>query len=395
MNRKRQAWLVLAAAFLASLAVSLNQFKVPPAMPVLLLDLNMDTETGGWLMSAFSITGLLLAIPAAWIMGKFGGKISGLIAVGFTFLGAILGALANEPTVLFLGRVIEGIGLGLIAVVPPAVISMWFPPEERGMPMGIWSTWGPVGTFLMFNLAGPLLQSFGWRSLWWFGAIFAAVAFVVYAVVVREPPEAEGAEGQSGGPNGSIGKLLLNPAGWLLAVVFGTFSFAFLAYSTWAPSYFNEGLKINLETANFYASLTALTLIPAMIISGWLLDRLKNKFLVLTVGLPLTALLLIWSFQLGSAAIVAPYMLILGLVCGFIPPSVFTLAPKTVLDPRLAGYAIGITSVGLNIGMLIGPPIVGASIAGGNWKAGIIPLVVSIVIAMVATLLLPRSMPKR
>ena len=62
------------------------------------------------------------------------------------------------------GGMLEGVGGGLIAVAAPAAISAWFVPWERGLPMGIWTTWVPIGNVLMFNAAHPLLESFGWQA---------------------------------------------------------------------------------------------------------------------------------------------------------------------------------------------------------------------------------------
>ncbi|HZY41390.1 MAG TPA: MFS transporter [Anaerolineae bacterium] len=395
MTSNRRAWLVMLAAYLAGVAVALNQSKVPPAMQVLLQSLHMDMTTGGWLMSAFAVAGIVLGIPAAFVLGRLGPKVAGLIALGCTMLGSIIGALANDPAALLLGRVVEGIGLGLIAVVAPAVISMWFPPEKRGTPMGIWASWVPVGSFIMYNLAGPLIGSFGWQGIWWFGTAFALIAFVIYAITVSAPPALAGKNDRAREAAGSFGKLLLNPASWILALVFGTFNFAFLAYATWAPTYFNQGLGIHPEAASFDASLMSLAVIPSTLIAGWALDRIKNRHRVLTAALVMSGLLLILSFQLGSAGMVVPYMLILGLVAGFIPTATFTLAPETMPNPQFAGFALGIVSVGQNLGMFFGPPIVGGLIANGNWTMGIGPLVIAITIGVVASIGLRATHARR
>ncbi len=382
------------AAYLAGVAVALNQSKVPPVMQVLLQSLHMDVTTGGWLMSAFALAGVILGLPAAFALGKLGPKYSGLIALACTMLGSVIGALANDPALLLLGRVVEGIGLGLIAVVAPAVISMWFAPQERGTPMGIWASWVPVGSFIMYNLASPLLRSFGWQSIWWFGAFFALIALVIYALIVSAPPTTDVVNDQSRGSKGSFGRLLLNPASWILALVFGTFNFAFLAYATWAPSYFNQGLGMNPEAARFNASLTSLAVIPSTIIAGRVLDRIRNRQLVLAAALLTSGVLLIWSFQLSSASAVVPYMLVLGLVAGFVPTATFTLAPETVPSLQFAGIALGIVSVGQNVGMFFGPPVVGAFIAHGNWGAGVIPLLSAITIGVAASIVLQARRAK-
>jgi MFS family permease len=386
MTSTRKAWAVTLAAYLAGVAIALNQAKVPPAMQVLLQSFHMDTTTGGWLMSAFAVAGIALGVPAAFVLARLGPKLSGLIAIGCTLLGSIVGALATGAATLLGGRVIEGIGLGLITVIAPAVIGTWFPPEKRGTPMGIWASWVPVGGFIMYNLAGPLLNSFGWQGIWWFGALFASVALVIYAVVVSAPPGTPTAGDHTPESGGSFGTSMFNPASWTLALVFATFNFTFLAYATWAPSYFNAALGVDSSTASFYASLMGLALIPSTLVAGWVLDHVKNRHLVITAALLLSGLLCLFSFQLGGANAIVPYMIMLGLVAGFVPTAIFTLASETMPDPRFAGLALGIVSTGQNLGMFFGPPIVGAKIAGGNWAAGIAPLVISLTIGVAAAI---------
>src|SRR5512137_911364 len=104
MNSNRKAWAVMLAAYLAGIAIALNQSKVPPVMQVLLRDLHMDMATGGWLMSAFAVAGIVLGIPAALVLTKLGPKIAGLIAIGCTLIGSIIGALATGPGMLLGGR---------------------------------------------------------------------------------------------------------------------------------------------------------------------------------------------------------------------------------------------------------------------------------------------------
>lgn len=386
MISNRKAWAVMLAAYLAGVAVALNQSKVPPVMQVLLQDLQMDTTTGGWLMSAFAVAGIVLGLPAALALGKLGPRRAGLIALGCTLAGSILGALAGSTALLLIGRVIEGVGLGLIAVIAPAVISMWFPPERRGTPMGVWASWVPVGSFIIYNAATPLLNAFGWQSVWWFGALFALVAFVIYAVTVSAPPGVEAAGDRPHAPGGSFGKMLLNPASWLLALTFGAFNFAFMGFATWSPTYFNQGLGLDLATASFYASLGSLAVIPSTFIAGWLLDRVRNRYLVMTAALVICGGLLFWCFQLGRADVIVPYTVLLSFVAGFVPTATFTLAPETMPDPRWAGLALGIVSIGQNTGMFFGPPIVGGLIAGGNWAAGVIPPVLAAAIGVAAAI---------
>src|SRR5512133_2336666 len=85
------AWAILAVLCIASVASALNQFKVPPVLPVLIREFNLSLSNAGMLMSLFSVTGLLLALPAGFIQQRLGLKTTGLIAVGTLFIGAVLG----------------------------------------------------------------------------------------------------------------------------------------------------------------------------------------------------------------------------------------------------------------------------------------------------------------
>lgn len=390
---KKRAWAVMLAAYLGGLAIAMNQFKVPPIMQVLMDAFHVDMATGGWLMSVFSVAGVIFALPAALLLARLGPKVSGFIALGCTVLGAVIGALAQDVSTMLAARLVEGIGLALIAVVAPAVISMWFEPQERGLPMGIWASWLPLGTFIMFNVANPIQHTFSWQGNWWFGATAALVAFLVYAAVVGSPERSEARERSHNGISVSLTQGLLSPNTWLLAVAIAGFNFSLVAYSTWLPSFLSQVHGIEPAMASFYASLQSLAIIPSGIIAGWVLDRVRNRKAVLVTALVVAVVVLIWCFQLHNISVVVFYMILLGSVVGFIPSCGFTLAPETVPRPELAGIALGIVSLGQNFGMLIGPPIVGRAVAGGVWTAGTYPIVIATAIALVAVLLM-RSQNK-
>jgi sugar phosphate permease len=272
---------------------------------------------------------------------------------------------------------LEGTGMGLIAIIAPAAISAWFPARERGMPMGIWATWVPLGNVIMFNVAHPLMDAFGWRSVWWFGALFAAIATVGYALVVTEPgeeasrpPEATVAEAAAPERTPSFGRMLLNVDSWLLALIFACFAFSLLSYNTWAPAYLTDVLGMDPAGATFAASLMFLAGIPGNLFAGWMLNRSGHPHQLLVAAFLISTVLFVWSFRLEASAIVVPYLLALGFLTNMIPTTEFTLAPETMPVPSLAGLALAILAIGSGTGILLGPPVLGAVLNELGWAAG-------------------------
>jgi len=117
------AWLILAVLLLFSIAAPLNQFKVPPIMPVLMDALGLSVDGAGLLMSVFAVTGLILALPSGLILQRAGARVTGILAGGSILLGSALGELSTSTGALLTSRVIEGIGTSFMAVLAPAIIA--------------------------------------------------------------------------------------------------------------------------------------------------------------------------------------------------------------------------------------------------------------------------------
>ncbi len=388
----RRAWTVFTAIYTTGIVVIMCQFMVPPVMQHLIEELKIGMTTAGWLMSMFAVSGIVLAIPAAVLLRKLGPKLSGILALGCSTLGSIVGALADNASTMLIGRLIQGVGLGLISVLAPAVISMWFSPEKRGQPMGIWATWVPAGTFVIFNIASPLTNSFGWRGLWWFSGFLCLGCLVFYALVVDPPAEEKAVQGHSPGDDRISYKVaLFNPSCWLLALVFAAFNFSFIGLLTWEPIFLDKAIGIVPAKASFDVSLIPLAFIPSSIVTGVILNRMKKRSLFLAAGMFIFGVGLIWCFNLPGQEMVVSYMLILGLLAGVTPTSVFTIAPEIVESPAFVGFALGIVIIGQNAGMMLGPPMLGSAIDSSGWSLGVTPMLVAMAIGVASSLFIKRG----
>jgi MFS family permease len=309
--------------------------------------------------------GLVLALPTGIILQRLGPKTTLLIALGLTALGAGAGALAGNFLILLGSRVVEALGIGLMGVAAPATIAMWFPPERQGTPMGIWATWVPVGTVVIFNLAPLLESSLSWQSVWWIGAAFALVMMVFCGWLVRHPLVQQQTEREKQ-PAPDLRLALRNRNIWLLALEFACMNLSMVALGTYYPTFLNEVRGYPLSQAAFIASLGTLTVLFSAPAAGWLSDRIRSRRLVFSLPFLGIAVLFLFPFQVTGWLIIA-VALVQGLIIGGIPTATFAAVSEVMQKPEWAGLGLAVILIGQNIGQLVGPILFGEIVKGPGW----------------------------
>ena len=362
------AWTILAVLCVVSVASSLNQFKVPPVLPVLIRDFNLSLGNSGMLMSAFSVTGLLLALPAGFILQRLGPRFTGLIAVGAVSFGSVLGTFSTSVPVMLTSRFIEGAGLGLITVVAPATIALWFPEARRGTPLGIWTTCMPFGGILTLNLAPRLASLGGWQLVWKVGALFSLAALILFWLLFRMPRDT--GDKQPGRREDSMlsgyGRAMLNRSLWLIALQFICFNAVCLALGTYFPTFLNTVRGHPLSTAAFISSLSTIMALFSQPFGGWLSDRLGVRRRLVVASSLLLAPISVALF-LATGWLVPALMATFGLVAGITVPAIFAAVPEVMGSPRLAGPGMAVLALGQNLGMFIGPILFGMLADSAGW----------------------------
>lgn len=325
MISKRYKWVVMAALFIAAIAVSMNQYKVPPVMPVLMQVFGLDLTMANLLMSGYSVGAFLLAIVAGIIVHRIGPKRAGLLALGAAAVGSGLGALSGGSSALLASRAVEGLSFVFMMVVGPALVALCFVPEERGVPMGVFATWVPVGTMIIFNAAPALESASGWQAVWWFGCLFAVFAFVVFWALVRLPKRSDSAPAnpvEEGARQGSGERLLAalstalaNRNVWLLGLVFFCFSMVFPTFIINMPTYLHTVRGYSLAQANLIVSLSSFAGIVGCPLIGLFSDRIGSRKKVYTTALLIQAVLWLLPFNLSGGAITL-LLVVVGFVAG-------------------------------------------------------------------------------
>lgn len=379
----RRAWLATGSAILAGITIALAQNKVIPCAIVLQQEFKIGLTVFGWLSSVFCVMSILMAFPAALIVNKLGVKIVCILSLICTISGSFFGMVSHSVGLLMASRIIEGAGAGLISVVVPTVISMWFPPTKRGLPTGLWSSWQFVAQALCFFFGVSIIEKSGWRGVWFSVILIGAAILILCIFWLGTRPDGESYMELSDGEGTRMIDGLCSHSVWLASGSMFCFCFSCFGFINWAALCWTEQFGILPDMANRYVSLFALISLPVVITAGIIMDHVnRKKFGIIVSSGYIFAVSA--AFLLPSARWILPFVIIYPFFEGGISTCLWTIIPQTVSNSRHISIAVALFTMTSNIGMLAGPPVTGAIVElTGLWGMGALPVGVSMIIGTI------------
>lgn len=392
-QRKTSAkgWAACLAAIFGGMALALLQNKLTPVMNVIMDAFNIDMAMAGLLSTIFTVMGVVMALPAAGMLKKFGPRTSGLIAFACAIAGSVVGIATENVTVMLVSRVIEGTGIGIIAVLAPSVISMWFPPEKRGLPMGIWGSWMMVSQTALFFSGTAITDAWGWRGMWMLGIVVCVIAAVLFAIFVKSPsPEENYADVESDDVTVMDG--VKSVPQWILAFSALCYTFCCFTFANWISSYWIEVTDWGAAAVGNWVGILFLVEMIYTWIVGAVLDRLHDRKIVGVIGLVVYGALGIVAFTATAVPVIYVFTFTYTIFEALAVTAIWAIAPETAKDPRYAGVALGVLNIGLNLGTLLSAPVSGAIQQQFGWVG--VAMSFCVVAVLGAAALLAVKMPK-
>ncbi|WP_375385509.1 MFS transporter [uncultured Microbacterium sp.] len=193
----------LFACLAAGFATLLDATVVAYTAPSVSQSLGATTAGVQWFLASYSLTFGLGLVPAGRLGDAFGRR--GLFVGGMvTFLlGAVASAFAPSIALLVAGRLLQGLGAGVISAQVLGVIQDIFHGSARVRAFGAYTAAGALAAIIGPLLAGLLLWlapvELGWRLVLLSSAPFAIVAIWLGVRSLPNEPHGAGSTGRSTG----------------------------------------------------------------------------------------------------------------------------------------------------------------------------------------------------
>ncbi len=259
-----------------------------------------DTEMGLLGGIAFALLYSTMAVPLAWTADRTSRSwvitISLVMWSGFT---ALCG-LAQNFWHIFLARL--GVGIGEAGGVAPsyALISEYFPSEQRARAISIYSLGIPLGSAAGVMAGGYIAATVDWRIAFFVVGIVGVLIAPLFKYLVRDiKPEEPVAEQAAPALKFSeiFGLLARKRSFWFLAL--GAASSSMLGYGLgfWAPSLLQRSFGLDLvDTSIFFGSVLLLGGVAGMLAGGWIGDWLGTRDRAAYAMIPAAAFVLAVPF---------------------------------------------------------------------------------------------------
>ena len=165
-NVVRRGW-TLVIVSLGLFMMVLDNLVVNVALPSIREDLGASIQTLEWTVNSYILAYAVLLLTGAALGDRLGRK--RMFIGGIALFTAGSAAAALSPTIDFLiaARAIQGVAAALVTPLTLTLLAEAFPPEQRGLALGVWSGISGIGVALGPLVGGALTQLASWHWIFW------------------------------------------------------------------------------------------------------------------------------------------------------------------------------------------------------------------------------------
>jgi len=155
------------------------------ALPIISKELDLSAVQMSWVAMSFLLSSAVFLVPLGKLADIAGRKKIFIAGNILLTLSALFCGLSPTSDFLIFFRAIQGIGSAMVFGTAMAIITSAFPPNKRGMAIGINVTAVYLGLSIAPLLGGLITDIFGWRSLFFIVIPFEILVIVLTFIFIK------------------------------------------------------------------------------------------------------------------------------------------------------------------------------------------------------------------
>jgi DHA2 family multidrug resistance protein len=181
-------WLIALAVILPAFMEVIDTSIASVCIPYMAGSLSSSNDEATWVLTFYLLSNAVVLPASGWFALRFGRKrflITSIII--FTISSFFCGA-ATSLVVILLARLVQGAGGGALQPLSQAILTESFPPEKRGLAMGMFGLGVVVAPVLGPTLGGWLTDQYSWRWAFYINIPVGILAVFLIMRYVKDPP---------------------------------------------------------------------------------------------------------------------------------------------------------------------------------------------------------------
>ena len=357
---------------------------------------------------------LLMLFFGGIILDKCGIRITGLLATGMMFVGALINwyAVSHVSPLLYtthsitlfglvpshlktqvliaaMGFGMFGVGCDITGITVSKIITKWFSGHELASAMGVQVAMARLGTASAISLSPVIAQSYGLSAPLFLGAVLLFIGFTMFVIyltldkkrtagcIATTPNPSYQQEGTTEGQRKEVNessfsfrdfvKVLRNPGFWIIALLCVFFYSSIRPFMKFTTDLLINKYGVEAITAGWITAILPYGTIVLTPLFGNLYDRIGRGATLMFIGcvvvaichlllaLPTTSHFHVLASHPAFAIVI---MVFFGIAFSLVPSAMWPTVPKIVPINQL-GTAYSIIYYVQNIGLMLTPMLIG------------------------------------
>jgi EmrB/QacA subfamily drug resistance transporter len=187
-DTRRRGW-TLVIVSIGLFMVVLDNLVVNVALPSIHRQLGASIQSLEWTVNAYVLAYAVLLLTGAALGDRFGRKRIFIAGIALFTVSSAAAALAPTIGLLIAARASQGVGAAIATPLTLTLLADAFPPDRRGMAIGIWSGISGIAVALGPLVGGAVIQLSSWHWIFW---INVPIGLVLVPLAARQLGESYG-----------------------------------------------------------------------------------------------------------------------------------------------------------------------------------------------------------
>jgi DHA2 family multidrug resistance protein len=181
-------WLIALAVILPAFMEVIDTSIASVCIPYIAGSLSASNDEATYVLTFYLLSNAVVLPASAWFSLRFGRKRFLIASIIIFTIASFFCGSADSLIVILIARLVQGAGGGALQPLSQAILTESFPPEKRGMAMGLFGLGVVVAPVLGPTLGGWLTDNYSWRWAFWINIPIGVVAVFLISRYITDPP---------------------------------------------------------------------------------------------------------------------------------------------------------------------------------------------------------------